>query len=274
MSIFTEDLAIDQAADFSYTTFPYCVNGEIQDLTGVTCRLYIFKHSYDAAPMLALTSSPNANGSVVSNGTLGTVTWIITNPATAALLNRIGPLQYNLFIDRSGALLSVELTSGGDSYTTAPQVSFATGGGSGTTVTPTVVGGQVTAITVTGGGTGYISAPTVVISGGGGTGATATATIAAGAVTAVTMTNIGEGYTGSPSVSFVPGTGFDAAATATINSSGSASGVVISDEGYGYTTAPAVVFSSGDAAATAIVSSATITEALQSGRLFLNAGFQ
>jgi len=61
-------------------------------------------------------------------------------------------------------------------------------------------GGFITAINVTFGGNGYTTAPAVTISGGGGSGATATATVNSGAVTSVTVHNAGSGYTSTPTV--------------------------------------------------------------------------
>ena len=73
----------------------------------------------------------------------------------------------------------------------------------------------ITSINVTTPGSGYTSAPSVSISGGGGNGATATATVnASGVVTAVTVTDGGNGYSSAPTVSFSGGGGSSAAAPA------------------------------------------------------------
>ena len=61
-------------------------------------------------------------------------------------------------------------------------------------------GGFITIINVTFGGNGYTTAPTVTITGGGGSGATATATVSGGAVTGITVNNPGSGYTSTPTV--------------------------------------------------------------------------
>lgn len=84
-----------------------------------------------------------------------------------------------------GPVASINLTSPGSGYTSAPTVAFSGGGGSGasaTAVVDTTPGsptlGQVTEIDINpnGGGT-YTTAPTVTLSGGGGSGATATAAL-------------------------------------------------------------------------------------------------
>lgn len=81
----------------------------------------------------------------------------------------------------------------------------------------TIKSGQVQSIEVTSGGTSYASAPTVVFTGGGGSGAAATATVNAGAVTSITMTNRGTGYTSLPTISFTGGGGSGATATADLS---------------------------------------------------------
>ena len=68
------------------------------------------------------------------------------------------------------------------------------------TATATISGGVVTSINVTNGGNAYSSPPTVTISGGGGLGATATATGSNGSVTSIAVNNGGSGYTSAPAV--------------------------------------------------------------------------
>jgi hypothetical protein len=78
--------------------------------------------------------------------------------------------------------------------------------------------GQVSAINVTDGGENYTSVPTVVISGGGGTGAAGEAIVnGSGQVSGVIITNPGAGYAFAPAVSFTGGGGTSAAATALIS---------------------------------------------------------
>jgi hypothetical protein len=66
------------------------------------------------------------------------------------------------------------------------------------------ISGFITTINVTYGGNGYTTAPAVTITGGGGSGAAATASVSAGVVTVVTVDNPGSGYTSVPTVTIAP----------------------------------------------------------------------
>ncbi len=75
---------------------------------------------------------------------------------------------------------SVDVGSGGASYTSAPTVAFSGGGGSSAAATATINSdGEVNGVAVTNNGTGFTGVPTVSFSGGGGSGATATANLLA-----------------------------------------------------------------------------------------------
>jgi len=80
--------------------------------------------------------------------------------------------------------------------------------------------GYVKSIEVTTQGSGYTTAPTVVITSGTGTGATATAVLGSGStankVIRVDVTNGGTGYQIPPAIAFTGGGGSNAAATAVI----------------------------------------------------------
>jgi len=65
-------------------------------------------------------------------------------------------------------------------------------------------GGFITIINVTFGGNGYSSPPTVTIFGGGGSGATAHANLSGGVVTSILVDNPGSGYSSTPSVTVAP----------------------------------------------------------------------
>ena len=69
--------------------------------------------------------------------------------------------------------------------------------------TATLDGDVVDSVSIDNGGTGYTTAPEVVFSGGGGSGASATATVSGGSVVSVDVDNGGSDYTSEPSVSFV-----------------------------------------------------------------------
>lgn len=63
-----------------------------------------------------------------------------------------------------------------------------------------VKSGKISDVTVAAGGLGYTSAPNVTFTGGAGTGAAATAVLENGQVVGVTVTNAGSGYTSAPAV--------------------------------------------------------------------------
>ena len=74
----------------------------------------------------------------------------------------------------NGRVGSVTVNSGGSSYTSAPTISFSSGGA---TATATVKDNEVRSILLTEGGSNYATAPTVSFSGGAGSGAEATANL-------------------------------------------------------------------------------------------------
>jgi len=114
----------------------------------------------------------------------------LTAETTAAVrsFNRFGKLAWDRtawpFVSRITQVIpdvrvrSVQVGSGGASYTSAPSVAFSGGGGSSAAATATInADGEVNGIAVTNNGTGYTGTPTVAISGGSGSGATATASM-------------------------------------------------------------------------------------------------
>lgn len=78
------------------------------------------------------------------------------------------------------------------------------------------LGSGVIRVTIGTGGAGYSSAPDVSFTGGGGTGAAAVAQMAGTVVQAVVITNAGTGYTSAPAVAFSATTGSGAAGTASV----------------------------------------------------------
>jgi hypothetical protein len=123
---------------------------------------------------------------------------------------------------------SVNVTSGGSSYTSAPTVSLANGAGTAATPAsatamlgaPPANAGQVTAINIVTGGSGYTTPPIVSFTGGGGSLAAGTTTLGTALVlSCCTLTNAGKGYKDDPLVTIaaptLPG-GIQATAKATI----------------------------------------------------------
>jgi hypothetical protein len=98
MSIFNVDLYIDHGTDFSFTTCPWVVNNEVQDLTDATCRCVFYKNADDISSFFELKA-------ITTNGTAGTVTVPIPQSDVAYLPADQGPLQYDLFLDKSTTVL-------------------------------------------------------------------------------------------------------------------------------------------------------------------------
>ena len=114
----------------------------------------------------------------------------LTAESTAAVrsFNRFGKLAwdrtawpFNSVIEQiipDLRVRSVQVGSGGSSYTSAPTVAFSGGGGNSAAATATInADGEVNGIAVTNNGTAFTGVPTVSFSGGGGSGATATASM-------------------------------------------------------------------------------------------------
>ncbi len=102
------------------------------------------------------------------------------NGPTPAVVDAINQVRRRAW---SAGIKSIEITNGGSGYTTAPQVTFSGGNGSGAEARAIIRDGRVTEIrfendelTFYKNGK-YSSAPAVAISGGGGSGATAVATL-------------------------------------------------------------------------------------------------
>jgi len=114
----------------------------------------------------------------------------LTAESTAAVrsFNRFGKLAwdrtawpFNSVIEQiipDLRVRSVQVGSGGSSYTSAPTVAFSGGGGNSAAATATINSdGEVNGIAVTNNGTAFTGVPTVSFSGGSGSGATATASM-------------------------------------------------------------------------------------------------
>jgi hypothetical protein len=171
----------------------------------------------------------------------------LTTPIFGALTTAgtLGSVR-NLSISSGGALalgsagmLTVDLTSAGSGWTTAPTLTVSSGS------VAAVMGLQTVA--VTSGGNGYLSAPLVTLSddGGTGTGATAVAVVdlnplsdTYGQVTSINVINAGTGYTGPVSVSL---SGGGATQQATVGTSTLVlQRINVVNPGSDYTTAPTI----------------------------------
>lgn len=130
----------------------------------------------------------------------------------------------------------ITVLDAGSGYTKPPIVTAVSAEGAGMTATASIIGG-VKDITIVSGGTGYTSAPTIEIVGDG-SGATATCTILSGEVATITVTSQGAGYTVPPQVRFSGGGGDFASGVAILNAS--VSGIVVNTGGSGFTDVPTI----------------------------------
>lgn len=84
---------------------------------------------------------------------------------------------YDRYDDKYGTqLIGINLTSGGENYTSEPEV-IISGNGVGATAVASILDGKVIDVTVTNPGIGYTQAPIITLIGGDGNGATATGVI-------------------------------------------------------------------------------------------------
>ncbi len=195
-----------------------------------------YNSSYPVAPITISVQSIEGTGSTpdLTPGDSGT-------PSTMGVASVFVPVVGNYTVT------SVTLNSRGSGYTSAPNVTFSGGGGTGAVGIATISGGVVTSVLITNFGSGYTSAPTVTFSGG-------------GATTQATGTANITGYTSAPSVAFIGGGGTGAAGTAILTET--VTSVTLNSGGSGYTSAPNVIFSGGGgtgAAGTAILSGGVVT---------------
>jgi len=170
-------------------------------------------------------------------GTKGTLT------AELGELNSIGlpgPTQVN----------KINITNGGQGYTSPPTISITGGGGNGATAVCTVLDGVITEIIVTSTGAGYTSAPTV--------------TVETDKVTQLIVDSFGSGYLTTPTVTITGGgASTQASAIATMNNNGVASLSFALDgdddpiTGAGYTSNPTVTITDANAKLVAIANGST-----------------
>ena len=189
----------------------------------------------------------------------GTVT-LNSNPAEVTTATFAGDSYGNsgtaLGLVSTGSVGTINVTNGGNGYTTAPTITIQAPN-SAITGTPTVVGGLVTRIPVLAGGAGYTTAPAVTITGNG-TGATATANLTNGVVTSVTITNPGINYTLPPTVTFQAHTAAVLGTPTYVN--GVITSIPVTSGGDGYLVAPTVtIIGGGGSGATAVANIANGT---------------
>lgn len=185
-----------------------------------------------------------------ADGTFSDYSWS-TQPATA-------PGQAILITETgtAGQILSINVSTAGNGYFTAPAITFG-GGGSGAAATAVVSGGSVVDTIITAAGSGYstgaltFAAPPASVTA---TGSTVTLSGGStGVVTAVsTPSTAGGYYVTAPTVTFtVSGSSTPATAQAIVTN-GAVTSVVVLTPGVGYTSIPTVTFSAPPAAVTAL----------------------
>jgi hypothetical protein len=87
MPIENIDLEIDQYADFVITYFFLASGGSLPvNLTGYTAQLMIRNTPTDATPIVSISTTPNAQGSIVLGGAAGSVAVSINHATTATLV--------------------------------------------------------------------------------------------------------------------------------------------------------------------------------------------
>jgi hypothetical protein len=160
----------------------------------------------------------------------------------------------NLLYSSGGIAPTVDITSGGEGYTSAPLVTAFGGSGSGAAYVASIVNGSVVSVVPVSTGSGYGPSDQVQLQfSGGGTdsGAILQAVVSGGALTSLLLTNGGSGYTSTPTVTFTGGGGTGATAAVTLSAGGVAS-INVTAGGSGYTSAPNIVISGDGTGATAV----------------------
>ena len=86
-------------------------------------------------------------------------------------------VKYISGLSITDSVQGIDVTNGGNSFTSAPTVTITGGGGTGATAVAVISSGSIQEINVTASGSGYTSIPTVSIAGGGGVGFSVIATL-------------------------------------------------------------------------------------------------
>lgn len=225
---------------------------------------------YKLAPTVSFTPAPGdvtGGGAAATVGVSNYVSGItVTNPGTGynpatttvslkAVAGGAGAVCGAISVDAAGAIIGVNLGTGGEDYVTPPTVTLndTSGSGKGAVVEAVVTAGKVTGFTILDPGSGYDPAKTVVSITSAGSGAKAVANLdSAGSISSITVTSAGSGYLPSapPTVRITP-YGRTATGTAAIGP-GQVTGIRVDAGGSGYATAPTVTITGNGSGATAI----------------------
>ena len=209
---------------------------------------------------------PNHKSGIVANGTAG-LKYIGTR-ATGTLTVTSGVVTgYTL----NASVLDITMTSGGIGYSSAPTLNMTGGGGSGFIGQAIMNGTSVSRVVVSNSGDSYTSAPTLTfgtqwtantavtigqqiyvsnrlytVTASGTTHASTAPTIS-GAVASIPVTSGGTGYTSSPTftVSAPDVTGGNNAVVTAVFSAGTITAITISGGGTGYINPPTITFTGG-----------------------------
>ena len=217
-------------------------------------------------------------------------------------------VKYISGLSITDSVQGINIISGGNSFTSVPNITISGGGGTGATAVAVISSGSLLEINVTASGSGYTSLPDVSIVGGGGVGFSVIATLSTqekflaeervsatdlsisanviantpASVQTIDLTTGGTGYTAAPivTVQASPAGGTTATATATINS-GVVTSITITNIGTGYVEIPTISFTSAPvggstAAAVSTLSTPTGTgssASVSEGVFYINGNF-
>ena len=217
-------------------------------------------------------------------------------------------VKYISGLSITDSVQGIDVTNGGNSFTSAPTVTITGGGGTDATAVAVISSGSIQEINVTASGSGYTSIPTVSIAGGGGVGFSVVATLSTqekflaeervsatdlsisanviantpASIQTIDLSTGGSGYTAAPTVTVQasPAGGTTATATATINS-GVVTSITITNIGTGYVEIPTITFTAAPvggvtAAAVSTLSTPTGTgssASVSEGVFYINGNF-
>lgn len=97
MSLFEQDIDLDQGADFSWTSPPWMSAGSPVDLTGAHARMMVRDAPNAATARVSITDAAGTDGIITIGNAAGTVTINLAKAATARLPPV--PVVFDLFVD-------------------------------------------------------------------------------------------------------------------------------------------------------------------------------